>query len=109
MRRAAFDVDPAVPVAELQPLTALLADTLGRPRLLALLLSIFAAAGLLLCSSALYGVVAVRVRQREREIGIRMALGALPAASRRASSARAWHARPPACSSACRRRSACRA
>ena len=51
----------------------LLAATLGRPRLLAVLLSVFAAAGVLLSVVGLYGVVAVRVRQREREIGIRMA------------------------------------
>jgi len=76
VRRAAFDVDPTIPVADLQPLTTLLADSLSRPRLLALLLSVFAAAGLLLSVVGLYGVVAVRVKRREREFGIRLALGA---------------------------------
>ena len=46
VRQAAYAVDPTIPVAELQPLDALLAQTLGRPRLLTLLLSVFAAVGL---------------------------------------------------------------
>ena len=78
VRQAAYDIDPAVPVADLQPLSSLVAGTLGRPRLLALLLSVFAAIGLVLGVVGVYGVVAYRVRQQEREFGIRLALGARP-------------------------------
>lgn len=78
VRQAAFEVDPTVPVADLLTLQAVLSGSLGRQKLVALLLSVFAAIGLVLSVVGLYGVVAVGVAGRIREIGIRLALGASP-------------------------------
>jgi putative ABC transport system permease protein len=65
------------------PFTEMLNRPLARPRFNAFLLSIFGVAALVLSTVGLYAVMAAFVRQREREIALRLALGATPTAVRR--------------------------
>jgi putative ABC transport system permease protein len=65
-----------------QSMDAMIAPELATPRFDALLLSIFAFAALMLAAVGLYGIMASTVNQQQRELGIRMALGATQAGVR---------------------------
>ncbi|HSG46503.1 MAG TPA: ADOP family duplicated permease [Longimicrobiales bacterium] len=82
IREAVTAAAAGMPAPEVAPLDASLDRALTQPRFNLLVLGSFAVLGLLLAVVGLYGLTAFEVRQRFREIGIRLSLGARPEAIR---------------------------
>lgn len=78
VRRVLHEVDPSRPVYNVRTLEVALRSRLALRRLQTRLLAGFAITALMLALVGAHGVTAFTVRQREREFGIRIAVGATP-------------------------------
>jgi predicted permease len=76
VRQAIASVDPALPIASVQPLREQVALSFSQQRLIARLTAFFGVLSLVLSSIGLYGVTAFNAGRRINEIGVRVALGA---------------------------------
>jgi predicted permease len=78
VRDAVRRLDPSLPVADVRTMDRVLGTSVDPPRLVMLIMTIFAALALVLAAVGIYGILSYAVTARSRELAIRVALGAEP-------------------------------
>ena len=78
VRQVVSRLDSSLPLGDVETMPGIVRDAYGTERLALVLLTIFAVVALILAVAGIYALLSYNVSQQSHEIGIRMALGALP-------------------------------